>query len=474
MTNSQKPNNRWVDLLSSTRLAAYVLIALGMACLAGVLLPQKWVTLQPNDYVVLMGNPLWQILDRLGFLSVFRSVWFIALVGLLLVNLSFCTWRGLVRLQKRLKLDRRPITESRAKNQIFFRSWAPMGDHTEIVETTLSRLGSVTRESEGSTTWFRLEKGRLARYAPYLVHASIFILIAGALIDVFIGVSGVMNIPEGGTESVFQTMSHDGRVQRYRLPFEVRCDDFTIETYPGSERPKDFKSQLAVIENGTETLAKTIEVNDPLVWKGFRIFQSSYGRHDGKVELRITRRADNARASAAAQLGEPFEVEDFTKEFQTIGENAESIPGIRAIELTDARSDVMGNGPAVRVAMKRTDKIVEPFWLFLDSPDFDDVRKGPYRLQVEGFKQGYYTGLRVVRTPGVWLIWLGCTLFLLAIMYGFFVPHRRAWARVEAGRIIMAGTSNRSKEAWADRLAENAERLDAILGITAEQERTRS
>ena len=44
----------------------------------------------------------------------------------------------------------------------------------------------------------------------------------------------------------------------------------------GGGRIKDFKSELEIIENGNKVLTKTIEVNNPLSYKGYKFYQSSY------------------------------------------------------------------------------------------------------------------------------------------------------------------------------------------------------
>ncbi len=45
---------------------------------------------------------------------------------------------------------------------------------------------------------------------------------------------------------------------------------------------KDFKSKLRVIDNGKTVIEKTIEVNDPLKYKGYSFYQSSYDPKAGK------------------------------------------------------------------------------------------------------------------------------------------------------------------------------------------------
>ena len=56
----------------------------------------------------------------------------------------------------------------------------------------------------------------------------------------------------------------------------LRLDKFLIEYYPNGSI-KDWKSTLTIIENQKEKITKTIEVNHPLSYQGFRFYQSSYG-----------------------------------------------------------------------------------------------------------------------------------------------------------------------------------------------------
>jgi cytochrome c biogenesis protein ResB len=53
---------------------------------------------------------------------------------------------------------------------------------------------------------------------------------------------------------------------------------------------KDYKSILRVVENGETVLTKTIEVNDPMKYKGYVFYQSSYDPEGGKYTgLQVTK-----------------------------------------------------------------------------------------------------------------------------------------------------------------------------------------
>jgi cytochrome c biogenesis protein len=465
-TNEEKPitGAGVYDYLASTRLAIQLLIGITIACIAGVLLPQKFVTLNVQDYQVLVQQPIWHWLDRFGFLNIFKSVWFLSLLGLMLLNLALCTARGLKRTIKRIKSNKRPITERTAGAGAFKRVWDKKDVSPEKLEAALSKLGRPVRESgeDGSTT-FRVAKSAWVLYSPYVIHLSIFLLVIGAVIDVFVGLDGTMNIPEGSAVDQFQIVAGDGSLKKYRLPFSVRCEDFEIETYEGSSRTKDYKSTLTVVENGQDRLTKTIEVNSPLQWGGIRFFQSSYGTLRSRTKLTVTRRADGMRHEIFLTAGRKTPVAPFANEYQP-PDTGETVPPLKWIQAVETHPDMMKHGPAARIAISRGDQAVAPFVIFQNSPDFDDMRNGPYKFALKSNEQEYYTGIMVVRKPGVPLIWAGCALFMIAITIGFAVPYRRAWIWSKDGTVVLGGTANRSKDGWMSRLDDLTKQMEPLLG----------
>ncbi|MDZ7270407.1 MAG: cytochrome c biogenesis protein CcsA [candidate division KSB1 bacterium] len=67
-----------------------------------------------------------------------------------------------------------------------------------------------------------------------------------------------------------------GSMSRH-LPFALHLTDFSVQRYPGSERPSMFTSKV-VVEDSQRGLQRAEEVfmNHPLSYRGYRFFQSSY------------------------------------------------------------------------------------------------------------------------------------------------------------------------------------------------------
>lgn len=102
---------------------------------------------------------------------------------------------------------------------------------------------------------------------------SIMFILVGGLLGAVWGEKGFVGISEGEI------------LQGPFLPFKLRLVDFILETH-GQERfdappqIKDFKSKLEIIEGDSVVLTKTIEVNDPLIYKGWTIYQADYNPDD--------------------------------------------------------------------------------------------------------------------------------------------------------------------------------------------------
>jgi len=65
--------------------------------------------------------------------------------------------------------------------------------------------------------------------------------------------------------------------KKITIPFRVFLKDFIFERYPGSDSPSSFASEVKIVDE-QENLEKnlTISMNKPILYKGYKFFQSSY------------------------------------------------------------------------------------------------------------------------------------------------------------------------------------------------------
>jgi len=66
------------------------------------------------------------------------------------------------------------------------------------------------------------------------------------------------------------------RKKLWKIPFQVRLDDFRHEYHPGTSQPKSFESSVVRLEEGREEPVE-IRMNEPMRHQGYTYFQASWG-----------------------------------------------------------------------------------------------------------------------------------------------------------------------------------------------------
>ena len=86
--------------------------------------------------------------------------------------------------------------------------------------------------------------------------------------------------------------------------------------------PKEYRSRLTIIEQGSPVLQKDIVVNDPLRYRGINIFQSSYGELPPEVRqksspdtftLTFTSKETGMVYNKKARIGQEIDIPEDTQ-----------------------------------------------------------------------------------------------------------------------------------------------------------------
>ncbi|MBK8538103.1 MAG: cytochrome c biogenesis protein ResB [Candidatus Competibacteraceae bacterium] len=89
---------------------------------------------------------------------------------------------------------------------------------------------------------------------------------------------GNVMLPEGSAANFVFLRLRDGFLLQ-ELPFAIELRDFRVE-YHATGQPKSFTSQVRIHDQdhlGDTPLEATIQVNHPLVYRGYAIYQSDFG-----------------------------------------------------------------------------------------------------------------------------------------------------------------------------------------------------
>ncbi len=467
MAGKSGAGSRIYHTLASVKTGVILLIILVIVSAAGTVILQRPLT-EPETMqrAYSPGTLYW--LDKAGLTDVFHAWWFVALMGLLassIVLVSVERWPKAWRLLTRP--CRRPEPHFRGalplQQQIAVRS-ASAG--ILAAEKAFRRAGlRPQRVIEKEEVSLFAERNRFSVIAVYIVHASLLMILAGGIVDGFVGYRGYLQLSPGQQTNQLQT--RDGAART--LPFAVRCDGTGQEDYPDGT-PKRWWSKLAVLENGREVQRKEIAVNEPLVSHGIRFYQANYGA-TGEVESLLLNAIPNSKSGDARQVtvrpNQPVRLDA-----DTTVSLARFIPDfvIRDNQIY-TRSNQPTN-PAIQLLVESKDSKAT-VWMFpAMGSDIPHGEKSPYRFQFADMQMAAYTGLQVSYEPGQWAVWAGCVLMAIGLTMAFYLVHQRFWAVVVedasgSKRLWMGTVADKNREHLAERFQELANDIKQELAAAA-------
>src|SRR5512140_1993986 len=414
------PMDRVWNFFISVKLAIVTLIVLVATSILGTIIEQNQ---PPEKYHQIYEDWAFVLLDRLNMFDMYHSKWFLLMLVLFTVNLSCCT---IDRFPKMLKVVRNPRTkldENLEKTLSLAERWKKKGTITEWAGKYAEALSSSFAKPNVTEV-----DGQVHLYSETGV--------ASRFVGNVAGFKGYVNIPEGG--SVTQVPVRGGILMQ-DLGFTVRCNAFSLETYP-SGQPKAYKSDLSVIDGGREVLRKTIVVKGQLQYKGIWFCQSSYGQAGGATaQVAVTRKDGTPMGALALTANEPV-----------------SIDGYGTVRGVNYEQNFQGNGPALQVVVEKPGQPAASFWIFQARPDLDRQRADSLIFSFGGLSSKMFTGLQVAKDPGVNIVWLGCALMVIGLIMAFFLSHQRVWVRLAPGadgrvEVVLAGSARRNRLAFEKR-----------------------
>ncbi|HKW68061.1 MAG TPA: cytochrome c biogenesis protein ResB, partial [Terriglobales bacterium] len=226
-------------------------------------------------------------------------------------------------------------------------------------------------------------------------------------------------------------------------------------------------SNLVVLKDGREAERKQIVVNDPLVYGGIRIYQSSYGSTGQLDKVLLT--ATPAKGSGGEHDISLGQDERAQLDPQTSVRLVRFIPDFVVQDnQIYARSNQPDN-PAIQLEVT-SKKAKQPalVWIFPQFPNVAHDSKSPYNFKFRDLRMGYFTGLQVSHEPGQWLVWAGCLVMALGLFTAFYLVHMRFWAvvvRDEHGRpsLWIGGACNKNRAAFELRFRKLVEEVQTEL-----------
>lgn len=394
-------NNNVINLvwnfLSSMKLGIILLLLLAIVSIIGTI----WVPTDPMT-------------GEQNFAEFYNSWFFRILLGLLALNLLICSlnrWKAVVNTLKGPGAD---FNLNFVKNLKSLKTVKLKSDSQQSAAKVMDLLKKkgyrVFSTQEGETIKVSSDKGHLGILGPYLTHLSFIIMIVAIVIK-FSGLSGFDGMLSG---VVGQTVNL-GQVQGIQNMdpsqyFDLRIDNFRTVYRPDGSI-KQWYSDVTVQDKG-KSFSYSISVNHPLIYKGVKFYQMSYGtQFTGKM-------------TSPQAKDQPFAVgtQDYIQPAGT--------------DLTFIPMSVDNTTKKVLVRTYKGSQMVNEQSVALNTP----VKYEQSEVTFESAEA--YTVLSVKRDPGVPVMGAGSILLLIGVFISFLLRQRRIWTVVtpeKDGSLIQIG-----------------------------------
>ena len=387
-----------------------------------------------------------------GVEDVYHSKPFQLLMGLLFTNLLACTIERFPSAWRKMRMDMGPVAPPPPKKPDY-QFIAKAGDVDEALakaeklafgsgeylkrDIELSaKKSSSDEENVGKLSGkasFK-SRGKLAVLGPHVTHLGILITIAGALIGSLYPFNGFMWL-KPGEESNIAAVQSGMQQTRHPMGFTIRCNDFKITQYEKTPMASDYLCDLSILENGREVTQKVIEVNSPLHYQGYGIYQSSY-RYEPKMTITATFTETGDTVSKEVTLNSKWDLPG-TDTSYTVVDFEEDAVGMG-----------MSMGPKLDLAWFESGEFKGAVKLFERYPNFDKGRGVNHRLAFDTSDYSLFTGLRIIKDPGLPVVWVGFALIILGTMQSFFIFHHRFWlVATQTGEGVTVNLIGRAQKA---------------------------
>lgn len=448
------------DFFASIKLAVVTFSLIALSSIVGTILEQQ---AEPSKNILLLSRmfgqesapAVYRILESLGFMDMYHSWWFVLFLVLFSTNLVICSLDRLPNIMKVIRQPLKPLPLEKFGSYPIKKELKLSGSPEKLGETARSlmrKTGFTVREAPAeSGLQMYSQKGAYSRLGVYITHLSILIILLGAVVGIYFGFNGFLNLPEGFTSDF--AYSRKGGTP-HSLGFKIRLEDFDVEYYAEREMPRDYKSWLTVIKDGeVKVQAQQIEVNHPLKFEGYTFYQSSYGimpEDEGVREFVFNVSSKSGQPETVRiEPGGSFQIPG-TGITGTITDFNPAL-AFRQDGSTYTYSEMMTN-PAVFIKFYEGGKELYAGWILKRYPQTWKLPDGN-RVEFIDYWGSQYTGLQVRKDPGVWIVYLGCIVMGVGLYSAFFMSHRRLYvALVPEGknstRMLIAGTSNKNRPAF--------------------------
>jgi cytochrome c biogenesis protein len=422
-----------LPILADLRFAIVLLLAIALFSISGTVIEQEQsVEFYKANYPeapALFGFLTWKVLLALGLHHVYKTWWFLSLMILFGTSLATCTFTRqfpALKAARTWKFYDRP------------RQFEKLALSTTLQTESLAPLTQALQQKRfkvfQADNALYARKGIGGRIGPIVVHASMILILLGAIWGTFTGFMAQELVPSGDAFSV-RNIVQAGSWAKPQIPkdWSMRVNRFWID-YTSTGDIDQFYSDLSVLDpQGQEIDRKTIHVNQPLKHNGVTVYQTDWAIAAVKVRVNKSPIFRLPMARLPVQDGRLWGTWVPIKPDMSAGISlvARDLQG--TVVVYDSAGKLVGS---LRTGMSLS---VEGIDLSL--------------LEVIGS-----TGLQIKADPGIPFVYAGFGLLMLSVMMSY-VSHSQVWALLENETLYLGGRTNRGQILFERELVEVVSQL---------------
>ena len=415
-----------IPLLADLRLAIALLLTIAIFSIAGTVLEQgQTLAFYQENYPedpALFGFLTWKVIVVSGLDHVYRTWWFLALLIVFGASLTACTFTRQF-----------PALGAAQRWQYYTqpRQFQKLALSAELTDATLATLATQLGQrryrvfQQGQQLYGR--KGLAGRIGPIVVHASMLIILLGAIVGAMTGFFAQEMVPSGETFQI-RNIFDAGPWAKSQIPtdWSVRVNRFWIDYTPEGNIDQ-FYSDLSVLNQAGEELdRKTIYVNEPLRHQGVTLYQADWGLAAVQVKL---------NNSPVLQLPmKPLDTDGPRFWGTWLPTKPDLSEGVTLLARDLQGSVLIYDNAGQLVSTVRTGMATEVNGVTLSLVD------------VIGS-----TGLQIKADPGIPLVYAGFGLLMVGVIMSY-VSHSQVWALAHQGKLYVGGRTNRAQVAFEQEL----------------------
>ncbi|KMY50638.1 cytochrome c biogenesis protein ResB [Peribacillus loiseleuriae] len=466
---SQTYNKSIIDKIwnffSSVKVGVSLIVILLIASSVGTIFPQEQYippTELPEVFYEKEYGFSGKLYYLLGFHNLYSSWWYLICIAMLGTSLLIASIDRVVPLYRSLKKQKVSRHDGFLKKQRIF--GITKTDQQDIEFAELKKILESRRykikEENGNLL---AEKGRFARWGPYVNHAGLIIVLIAGMLRFLPGmyVDEVLWLREGETKGIPGT---DGR-------YALKNNQFKVEIYDKKNKEdqtfnaaidkvgtivKNYQADVTLYEKEGNTLpgeeAKfkkvkdhSIKVNNPLKHDHYALYQVDFkldelsemsfnlmNKNTKETFGMITISLDDPKTMYKLKDGYSVELLSYFPDFE-FDENQEPVT-----------KSPIPNNPAFIFNMKTPDKPEGEVSFVAIQQTLEPLGENTYKMAFAGVDTRNVTALTVRKDLTLWIFFLGGAIFMIGVIQGAYWNHRRIWIQRKDGEIWLAGHTNKN------------------------------